>query len=325
MSKGILVLGMHRSGTSTISGSLSKLGVNLGKRLIKPQKNVNEKGFYEAGPVLNINNALLCHMGSYWDDFYPQQPIDFDDGKVTRLINQARDYIHSEFQSEVWALKEPRISILMPFWQKVFEPLANQISVLYIFRHPEEVCGSLAKRDHFGRDKSYLLWIKYNLDAELYSRNRPRYFMEYNDLFNRFEKVVEQMQAALDVTFPLTYQQAKSALDDFVTTGLRNNVAKNLDPEQENSEAARLGLEMYQLLLKLKNDQSLDVASAFDSFRQRYLAIFAALPEYVIEHHRELGKERGRYENLFLESYNTHWWKLSSPFRWMEKKWRVID
>jgi hypothetical protein len=325
MADGIIVLGMHRSGTSAISGTLKALGVNLGNSLIKPQENVNEKGFYEAGPVIDINNSLLCHMGSYWDDLFPSRQAFPDDKNVSRLFERATKFISSEFNNGMWAIKEPRMSVLLPFWEKVFDEVKKTYVFLYIFRHPEEVYASLHRRDGFSREKSYLLWLKYNLEAEFNSRGYTRHCLEYTDLFDDVEKKINDMQGALNIEFPKPYAQAKASLDEFLTTDLRNNVASKLDLQWENSTICSLALELYQTLLDCKGSNGEQSSEKFDQYLARYRHIFEELPRFVNEHYQSVSKQRGLYENMFLEAYNSKWWKTSMPIRWIEKRVRKLD
>src|SRR5210317_53351 len=63
----VVVLGMHRSGTSVAARALKVLGVDLGDHLIPPIKNNNDRGFWEDIDINNFNNELLDKMGSNWD------------------------------------------------------------------------------------------------------------------------------------------------------------------------------------------------------------------------------------------------------------------
>lgn len=73
---GILVLGMHRSGTSAIAGVLSKLGVDFGDSLLPGIAGVNDKGFFEHTDVIDLNEDLLAHMERTWLDLDPM-PADW--------------------------------------------------------------------------------------------------------------------------------------------------------------------------------------------------------------------------------------------------------
>ena len=66
--KAIIVLGMHRSGTSAVSGMLAELGVFMGSSLYAPQKGVNEKGFFENSLLVDLNEKLLDSQLWSWDD-----------------------------------------------------------------------------------------------------------------------------------------------------------------------------------------------------------------------------------------------------------------
>ena len=63
----IVVLGMHRSGTSLITRSLQVLGVDLGEHLIPAISGDNDKGFWEDVDINDFDNALLTKIGSAWD------------------------------------------------------------------------------------------------------------------------------------------------------------------------------------------------------------------------------------------------------------------
>ncbi|MEK8020254.1 MAG: hypothetical protein VSS75_025560 [Candidatus Parabeggiatoa sp.] len=61
----LIVLGMHRSGTSALTGLLSWLGVDLGLQLL-PQHATNERGFWENFQVVEGNENVLKALNSTW-------------------------------------------------------------------------------------------------------------------------------------------------------------------------------------------------------------------------------------------------------------------
>ena len=65
----ILVLGMHRSGTSALTRMISLLGADLPANLMPAREQNNETGFWESEDVRRINDILLTSMGSAWDDW----------------------------------------------------------------------------------------------------------------------------------------------------------------------------------------------------------------------------------------------------------------
>jgi len=64
-------------------------------------------------------------------------------------------------KNELFAFKDPRTSLLLPFWKQVFEYCDFQVCYIIATRNPLSVVRSLARRDSFDEVKSYLLWFKY--------------------------------------------------------------------------------------------------------------------------------------------------------------------
>lgn len=64
----ILVIGMHRSGTSATTGLLAHLGVNLGApERLQPGDVHNPEGYHELQDAVALNDGLLDWCGSAWD------------------------------------------------------------------------------------------------------------------------------------------------------------------------------------------------------------------------------------------------------------------
>jgi len=108
--KAVLVLGMHRSGTSAITAGVEALGVSLGD--IGFESNFdNTKGFFENMDVVKFNDRLFQECGSSWDNpfFYlkpdHQQVIDSFSNEAEELLTKY--YKHEQ----IWALKDPRLCV----------------------------------------------------------------------------------------------------------------------------------------------------------------------------------------------------------------------
>ena len=66
----IVVLGMHRSGTSVVTRVFNLLGANLGKNLMVPAED-NPAGLWESAEIVAIHDEMLLHLGYSWDDPRP--------------------------------------------------------------------------------------------------------------------------------------------------------------------------------------------------------------------------------------------------------------
>ena len=189
----IFVVGMHRSGTSALTGLLKILGVELGEQLMEPLAD-NPKGFFENQRVYELNEEIIRHFGSRWDDpfFCGHEWLKHKDTKPFQEAIQV--FLEQEFaDSPVFSIKDPRISILFPLWQKAcIEARVEPVCILPV-RHPLEVARSLEARDGFSLNKGMNLWMNHSLTAERVTRGCPRLFLSFDQLVNEPDGVVERL------------------------------------------------------------------------------------------------------------------------------------
>ena len=80
MAPPVAVLGMHRSGTSSLAGSLEEAGLHLGEVVTRADH--NQKGNRESLAMRDLNDRLLEHNGGAWDRPPPALAWDDDFRKV---------------------------------------------------------------------------------------------------------------------------------------------------------------------------------------------------------------------------------------------------
>ena len=162
---GVFVLGMHRSGTSTIAHALQILGADLGPRLITPAPD-NPDGFFESIDVVDINEALLDELGHAWDDFrlLPEGWLDSDAAERARV--RIVDLYSSTFsRAPLWAIKDPRLCLTFPLWRQTLVELGAAFGTLLVVRDPIAIAGSLRRRNGIGTNLSNALWLSYTRAA----------------------------------------------------------------------------------------------------------------------------------------------------------------
>lgn len=165
MSHVILVLGCHRSGTSLVARSLKCLGAELGPRAQWSGPD-NVTGFWEDQDVLRINQTLMAYTGSTWDS---SKPLDWQfvdaipDGEFRRRVSALIAGRLARYP--LWALKEPRLCRLLPFWRRIFYAIGCKVSVVHVVRHPMAVARSLEKRNGIPTDQGLALWAEYTRNA----------------------------------------------------------------------------------------------------------------------------------------------------------------
>src|SRR5206468_3279043 len=104
----VLVLGMHRSGTSALARVLNLLGCDLPQTLMGPGKS-NEAGHWESQAIANFNDRLLESAGTSWDDWQAINPGWLSSLKAVQFREEARGLLEQEFgASHLFVLKDPR-------------------------------------------------------------------------------------------------------------------------------------------------------------------------------------------------------------------------
>lgn len=141
---------MHRSGTSSLAGSLEEAGLHLGEVVTRAQHNL--KGNRESLAVRELNDRLLEHNGGAWD--HPPDALAWDDDFRT----QRAAVIAAHAADWRWGFKDPRTLLTLAFWQEGLPDLA----LVGTFRHPRAVAASLQRRDGLAISAGLRLWQAYN-------------------------------------------------------------------------------------------------------------------------------------------------------------------
>jgi hypothetical protein len=215
----ILILGMHRSGTSALTRTLNLLGATAPKRLM-PAHESNPRGFWESEHLCTVHEDLLTSVNSYWHDYHRLDSDRLDKEHYRRHIKET---IAQEFDNApLFVLKDPRICRFIPLILSILDELnARPIGVMQI-RNPLEVAASLRKRDGFKLQKSLLLWLRHVLDAEYYSRSIRRFFLRYDDLMFGWQACVRRLADSTGLDFHWS-NQSEQAIDRFLTLELRHH------------------------------------------------------------------------------------------------------
>jgi len=218
-----LVLGMHRSGTSAVTQVLALAGASLPQNVMAGDEH-NAKGYFEPWKIAMFNDARLRDGGTAWDDIFafPFRPLAI---KAERgWLNRAEALFEEEYgEARHPLLKDPRVTVLMPFWRTALTEMDIGARCLIPVRHPLAVAGSLARRNGFAPEKSVLIWTAYMLAAEAYTRDLPRAFVGYDGLLTDWRAEVARIEAAHGAPLPKLNDAAAKAIDRFLTPELRHN------------------------------------------------------------------------------------------------------
>lgn len=229
----ILVLGMHRSGTSALARVLNLLGAQLGSHLMPPAPRNNPTGFWEHASVVEIHNKLLKAFGRSWQDVR-ELPLGWEESEAARTAqSQLIELLQREFgDAQLWAIKDPRMCRLIPLWRRVLKELNVRPMAILQIRHPDEVARSLQVRDGLTMEHSRLLWLQHMANAELHTRDWTRAVVDYSHLLQDWAGTMARMQRALGLKWEVQPEAAKHDIEEF------------LDPQQRHYEAEHVSADV---------------------------------------------------------------------------------
>ena len=244
----IIILGMHRSGTSALSGVLKLLGANLGTNLLEAQDDVNPKGFWEHAAVVELQDKFLFHIHSGWWDALPLPGGWTATSEATNFKNGLMDIFQQQFSGHaLWAVKDPRTCRLLPLWSEVVAALHVRPNYILILRHPAEVAASLGRRDGFCKTMSSLLWMRNVLDSECDTRGQQRIVMTMDELLSSWQSVFLKAESAFGISFPLHDASVVARINAFLEPSLRHHTVRDVDA---NDPVMALAVEAYEAIIR---------------------------------------------------------------------------
>ena len=148
--KNLVVLGMHRSGTSMVSGALVRSGFHAGieDELMSAAED-NPRGFWERHDAVALNDKLLAEANASW--FQPAPVAKQELPEIKQLLEGLSFRIP-------WLIKDPRLIFTWLAWASALKTAAK----LYVYRSPLAVATSLSQRNGFPLEHGLDLWEIYN-------------------------------------------------------------------------------------------------------------------------------------------------------------------
>jgi len=225
---GVIILGMHRSGTSVIGGLISKMGLKTGGPLIQAAED-NAKGFFERVDVV-LQNDELMKLQNIWYSF---NTVSYDNTRGLMAALDAKDSkpLFKEGRRALaflngpdnypWMLKDPRLCITLRTWL----PLLNFIpAILFTYRHPLDVALSLNKRyEHMQMGKGMRLWYVYNKRAIQQSSDLCRVTASHKRVMTNARPELDRIYQQLkECGVDVPHKVSDNDLSDFIDIKLQH-------------------------------------------------------------------------------------------------------
>lgn len=190
MEKLILILGMHRSGTSMVTGILNKMGLELGNDLMPPTTD-NPKGYFENMDFFRVNEHFLIKNGLSWNKIgnIEKKPI-ITEENIQLLMRTIMKYKNHK----VFGIKDPRICLLLPLYEQTCKELGIKIEYVYIERDKKSVINSIHKRDNLPKESVSKLidgYLKYVMEKDFILQ--LKYENVLNDIDGSVKKIINSL------------------------------------------------------------------------------------------------------------------------------------
>jgi glycosyltransferase involved in cell wall biosynthesis len=273
--RAVLVLGMHRSGTSALARALHALGLGLPGKLLPPAPD-NPAGYFESRDLARLDERILNAAGTSWHDPAPIPKGWFDSADALAFREPAETFINKAFaSSSTVVLKEPRLCRLLPFWRARLAEMNVSIASVLILRDPREVARSLQVRvlspdtrpaGILSIARAHWLWLRYVLEAEKESRGLPRTVLTYEMLLDDGAGRLAGIARALDLDYQV--EATTGALDP----GLKRQHEDGIDPLGWPGIAARFYRELAD---QIASQGEVDRV-AIDAFRDLFEKVHRA-------------------------------------------------
>ena len=189
----ILVLGMHRSGTSALTWLLGRLGAKLPGDAIDASDD-NARGYWESAALVKADDQVLRVGRSSWFDPRPLDLSRLDAGAITSRRSRIREAIERGWgDAPLMAIKDPRQCRFVPLMVEVLGEMRIEPRAVLMLRNPAEIARSLQSRDGTTSAYAHLLWLRHMIDAERATRGMMRAVVDYDGMLADWRDTVARL------------------------------------------------------------------------------------------------------------------------------------
>lgn len=239
-----VVLTPGRSGSSLLVETLDHLGMNLSTELISGRSE-NARGFFEDSDIVAVHKNLLQELNTRSYVPLPEGWLATNAAKeAQRLLEQI---VSEKTASELnWVFKDPRTTVLLPLWERVFNRVGVVPRYIFAIRHPSSVSASLRRIGNLDAHQSEAMWLVRTTEA-LHHTAAAGFLVHYEDWFDHPEETARGLARWCGLEPP-----SEEVLEKITSLVLVDNLNHSLLKELEisNPSAERL----YSVLRDCKGE-----------------------------------------------------------------------
>jgi hypothetical protein len=290
----VMVLGMHRSGTSAVAGVLTKLGGGLPKHLMAADSG-NERGYFESVAFMRFHDDLLASAGSDWRDWRLFNPGWHRSPVVADFRRRAKDLFAEVFDGAALpVLKDPRMCRFVPFWLDVLDDMQALPHIVMPIRSPLDVAQSLKLLHGLSLNHGLVLWLRHVLDAEAQSRTVARSIFSWHDFQSNWRGVCEKIAAETELSWPRLSDRTSREIERFLAKELVHHDTDHATLAA-HADVHEWTLRTYEALLELaRNPLSSSALAGLDDVRALFDQSSKVFGRLLIDYEIDLEDVRGR-------------------------------
>jgi hypothetical protein len=283
----VVVLGMHRSGTSLCSHILSMLGVDMADEL--HANSSNEKGHWERLEIMALQDEILTARDrSYWtpQHDFPLPGAWWAEPNVRAIQARIESLLTKKMkENHLIGFKDPRTARLLPLWLQIFRNLNLSPRFILCLRAPSQVARSLQKRDGLDPAMGEYRALNYPVDCFRYLPHHDICIVDYEAWFENYSDNLHGLMNFLDIGWDPSEADLGIAVSAIVDRDLRHT--------EERLGVARQPLvrSFHNLAAALRKDPSR--RGEIDRFVDQFVAFQQLLAPFE-RGQRELGEAAAR-------------------------------
>lgn len=277
----IVILGMHRSGTSALARTISLMGAALPARVLGAARG-NATGHWEPVELGAFNDRLLSRVGGRWDDWRRVDVSAVSDAEQDELKQELQRILREDYgAAPLCVLKEPRSCRLVDMLDEALTAAGMAPAYVLMTRSPAEVCESLHRRDGIAREYAAMMWLRHVLDAEKKTRSHKRMVLAYDALLQDWRAACARMSRELSIDFPVREAEAAAEIEAFLRADLRHHKANELGFGADDALADLVGRTHASLEALALDAADAAALASLDRLDAEFDAFTAGLPPLI--------------------------------------------
>ena len=270
----IVVLGMHRSGTSAITRIVNILGAALPRHVLAAEPS-NEAGHWEPSRLVEFHDEVLTELDSAWHDWTPLDVSRLSARRCAEIKTRIAEIIDDEYgTASPIVVKDPRVCRFAPVFLEALTDAGLDPECVLIFRNPVEVVRSLARRDGMQRGQAGLLWLRHVLDSEAATRGNRRIVLFYGDLLKDWRDELRHAAVGGEPSRASVWadptEDAAAQIDGFLNPAQRHHVLSAADIIADPFTSGWIA-DIHDALHQLRRDpMSAAALATFDRVRREF-------------------------------------------------------